>query len=83
MSTSPVLTQIPQLSPEAPPGVAELVGKFDGFWWFALIVGIAAFAIGFASYQGRIRMTVSQEFPLLFGGAIAAVVAGAALVWGV
>lgn len=82
MSIAPVLAQIPQVTPEAPPFIPDLVGNLDTVWWVLLVAAVIAFVVGFASYRGVIRLPISSEFPMLFGGPIAAAAAIWALSYG-
>ncbi|BDB63336.1 hypothetical protein RBB84_19285 [Rhodococcus sp. D-6] len=82
MSVPPAFAQIPEVKPEAPPFVPDLVGAFDPVWWLLLIAAIVVFGIAFASYRGVIRLRIAEEFPLLFLSPVAAAVAVAALAYG-
>lgn len=82
MPVTPASAQIPDVKPEAPPFVPDLVGALSPVWWLLLVLALVAFAAGFASYRGLIRLPISSEFPLLFGGPIAAGLAIWALSYG-
>ncbi|NLU64907.1 hypothetical protein HCA61_21965 [Rhodococcus sp. HNM0563] len=82
MSVTPALAQIPEIKPEAPPFVPDLVGALSPVWWLLLVGSVVAFVLGFLSYRGVIRIRVVEEFPLLFGSPVVAVLAIAALVYG-
>lgn len=72
MSVTLVRSQIPSVVPMAPPFLPDLVGQFDAVWWVALVLAVIAFVVGFLPYRGAIQLRVSSEFPLLFGGPVAA-----------
>ena len=82
MSVTPALAQIPDVKPVAPPFIPDLIGKFDTLWWLLLVAGIVACAVGYASYRGNLRMSISTEFPVLAGGPVAVIVAIVALIYG-
>ena len=82
MPFTPAPAQIPEVKPEAPPFVPDLVGALSPVWWLLLIGSVVTFAFGFLSYRGVIRIRVVEEFPLLFGLPVVAVLAVAALVYG-
>ncbi|WP_155289479.1 hypothetical protein [Rhodococcoides fascians] len=77
--------QIPNPTPEVPPGVKELVGNLDPVWWFLLIGAIVAAALGAAAKSqdlsiGQTRLSAAAL------GTVAVLMGGLSiflLIWGV
>jgi len=82
MSVTPVFAQIPEIKPEAPPFVPDLVGALSPLWWLLLGIALVAFVLGFLSYRGIVRLRVAKEFPLLFISPAVAGLSVLALVYG-
>ncbi len=85
MIRSETRAQIPNPTPETPPGVKELVGSLDSAWWFLLIVALLAAALGAAAKshdlsigQTRLSAAVLGTAAVLLGGLSVFL-----LIWGV
>lgn len=73
-------TQIPSLTPQTPPGVTDLIGKFDALWYVVVVAGVLTLAYGIILLRGQFRYSqhpVSPALGISAGGA--AVVVGTAL----